>query len=68
MTLSARVAAAFSALPLMRSSGKEERTSFKKNKSNGYKLVDGDLVAGIKIPLEGHTGKTKVPTNQTTPR
>ena len=36
MTLSARVAAAFSALPLMRSSGKEERTSFKKNKSNGF--------------------------------
>ena len=36
MTLSARVAAAFSALPLMRSSGKEESTSFKKNKNNGF--------------------------------
>jgi hypothetical protein len=37
MTLSARVAAAFSALPLMRrKSGKEESTSFKKNKSNGF--------------------------------
>ena len=36
MTLSARVAAAFSALPLMRNSGKEESTSFKKNKNNGF--------------------------------
>ena len=36
MTLSARVAAAFSALPFMRSSGKEESTSFKKNKNNGF--------------------------------
>ena len=36
MTLSARVAAAFSALPLMRNSWKEESTSFKKNKNNGF--------------------------------
>ena len=36
MTLSAHVAAAFSALPLMRSGGKEESTSFKKNKNNGF--------------------------------
>ena len=36
MTLSAHVAAAFSALPLMRSSGKEESTSFKKNKNVGF--------------------------------
>ena len=36
MTLSAHVAAAFSALPLMRSGGKEESTSFKKNKNTGF--------------------------------
>ena len=37
MTLSAHVAALFfSALPLMRSSGKEESTSFKKNKNVGF--------------------------------
>ena len=40
----------------------------KKNKSEGYKLVDGDPVAGIKITLEDHPGKTKVPHNRTTPR
>ena len=40
----------------------------KKDKSKGYKLVDDDPVAGIKIPLEDHTGKTKVPSNRTTPR
>jgi hypothetical protein len=37
----------------------------KKNKSKGYKVIDGDPVTGIKIPLQDNTGKTKVPPNET---
>ncbi|MGY8999717.1 MAG: hypothetical protein ACKVIK_07345 [Rhodospirillales bacterium] len=37
----------------------------KKNKSKGYKVIDGDPVTGIKIPLQDNTGKTKVHPNET---
>ena len=37
----------------------------KKDKSKGYQLVDGDQVAGLNIPLQDNTGKTKVPPNRT---
>ena len=33
----------------------------KKNKSKGYKLVDGDPVAGIKITLEDTLERPKYP-------
>jgi len=35
----------------------------KKDKSKGYQLLDGDQVAGLNIPLQDNTGKTKVPPN-----
>ena len=37
----------------------------KKDKSKGYQLVDGDQVAGLNIPLQDNTGKTKAPPNET---
>jgi hypothetical protein len=39
-----------------------------KNKKKGYRVVDGDPVAGVKIPLRDHTGKSKVPPNETIPQ
>jgi len=37
----------------------------KKNKKKGYRVVEGDPVTGVKIPLRDHTGKSKVPPNET---
>ena len=37
----------------------------KKDKSKEYQLVDGDQVAGLNIPLQDNTGKTKAPPNET---
>ena len=38
-----------------------------KNKKKGYLVVDGDPVPGVKIPLQNHTEKSKVPPNRTIP-
>jgi len=37
----------------------------KKNKKKGYRVVEGDPVTGVKIPLRDHSGKSKVPPNET---